>query len=34
MISSPSRAAFMRVYDSAGKMIETHKHAGDFREAK
>ena len=23
----------IRVYDAAGNVIETHKHAGDFREA-
>ena len=24
--------AIMRVYDDAGKVIEAHKHAGDFKE--
>ena len=26
-----SHAAVIRVYDPAGDVIETHKHAGDFR---
>jgi hypothetical protein len=25
-------ATIMREYDSAGNVIETHEHAGDFRE--
>jgi hypothetical protein len=25
--------AVMRVYDAAGNVIETHEHAGDFKEA-
>jgi hypothetical protein len=24
--------AVIRVYDDAGKLIETHKHKGDFKE--
>jgi hypothetical protein len=24
--------AVIRVYDEAGKVIETHEHAGDFKE--
>jgi len=24
----------IRVYDEAGKMIETHEHAGDFKEPR
>ena len=24
--------ALIRVYDEAGNMIETHEHAGDFKE--
>jgi hypothetical protein len=30
---SRSHDAVIRVYDDAGKVIETHDHAGDFREA-
>jgi uncharacterized protein YcaQ len=26
------RDAVIRVYDEAGNVIETHEHAGDFRE--
>ncbi len=29
---SRSHDAVIRVYDSAGNVIETHAHAGDFRE--
>jgi hypothetical protein len=29
---SRSHDAVIRVYDEAGNMIETHEHAGDFRE--
>ncbi len=29
---SRSHDAVIRVYDEAGNMIETHKHAGDFKE--
>jgi len=29
---SRSHRAVIRVYDEAGNVIETHKHAGDFRE--
>jgi hypothetical protein len=29
---SRSHDAVIRVYDEAGKVIETHDHAGDFRE--
>jgi hypothetical protein len=29
---SRSHHAVIRVYDEAGNMIETHQHAGDFRE--
>ena len=29
---SRSRDAVIRVYDDAGKVIETHEHAGDFKE--
>ena len=32
MIPNTSRAAIIRVYDSAGNVIETHEHAGDFKE--
>ena len=27
-----SSGAVVRVYDEAGKVIETHEHAGDFKE--
>jgi len=27
-----SHPAVIRVYDAAGNMIETHEHAGDFKE--
>ena len=30
--SSRSHASVMRVYDVAGNVIETHEHAGDFKE--
>ena len=29
---SRSHDAVIRVYDDAGKVIETHEHAGDFKE--
>jgi hypothetical protein len=29
---SRSHDAVIRVYDEAGNVIETHKHAGDFKE--
>ena len=29
---SRSRDAVIRVYDEAGNVIETHEHAGDFKE--
>ena len=29
---SRSHRAVIRVYDEAGNVIETHEHAGDFRE--
>jgi hypothetical protein len=29
---SRSHNAVIRVYDDAGNVIETHKHAGDFKE--
>jgi hypothetical protein len=29
---SPSHDAVIRVYDEAGNVIETHEHAGDFKE--
>jgi hypothetical protein len=29
-----SHDAVIRVYDEAGNVIETHQHAGDFREQK
>jgi hypothetical protein len=29
---SRSHNAVIRVYDEAGNVIETHDHAGDFRE--
>jgi hypothetical protein len=32
MHSSRSHDAVIRVYDAAGNMIETHEHAGDFKE--
>jgi hypothetical protein len=32
MHSSPSHDAVIHVYDSAGNMIETHEHAGEFKE--
>jgi len=30
--SSRSHTAVIRVYNAAGKVIETHEHAGDFKE--
>jgi len=30
---SRSHNAVIRVYDTAGNVIETHEHAGDFKEA-
>jgi hypothetical protein len=30
---SRAHDAVIRVYDESGKVIETHEHAGDFREA-
>jgi hypothetical protein len=30
---SRSHGAVIRVYDAAGYVIETHQHAGDFKEA-
>jgi hypothetical protein len=32
MHSSGSADAVIRFYDSMGNVIETHQHAGDFRE--
>jgi len=32
MHSSRSHHSVIRVYDSAGNLIETHKHAGEFKE--
>jgi hypothetical protein len=29
---SGSHVAVIRVYNAAGKLIETHEHAGDFKE--
>jgi hypothetical protein len=29
---SRSHDALIRVYDEAGKLVETHDHAGDFKE--
>ena len=29
---SRSYDALIRIYDAAGNMIETHEHAGDFKE--
>ena len=29
---SRSHRAVIRVYDAAGNVIETHEHAGDFKE--
>jgi len=31
---SRSHRAVIRVYDEAGKVIETHEHAGDFKEGE
>ena len=33
MHDSRSADAVIRVYDAAGKVIETHEHAGEFKEA-
>jgi hypothetical protein len=30
---SRSHDAVIRVYDESGRVIETHEHAGDFKEA-
>jgi hypothetical protein len=30
--NSRSHDAVIRVYDAAGNVIETHEHAGDFKE--
>jgi hypothetical protein len=30
---SGSHNAVIRVYDEAGNVLETHEHAGDFKEA-
>ena len=30
--NSRSQDALIRVYDSAGNVIETHEHKGDFKE--
>jgi hypothetical protein len=30
--SSRSHDAVVRIYDEAGKVIQTHEHAGDFKE--
>jgi hypothetical protein len=32
MHSSRSHDAVIRVYDDAGKLIETHEHTGEFKE--
>jgi hypothetical protein len=32
MHDSRSHDAVIRVYDDAGNVIETHEHAGDFKE--
>jgi len=32
MHDSRSADAVIRVYDDAGNVIETHKHAGEFKE--
>jgi hypothetical protein len=32
MYRSRSHGAVIGVYDAAGNMIETHEHAGDFKE--
>jgi hypothetical protein len=32
MYRSRSHNAVVRVYDAAGNVIETHEHAGDFKE--
>jgi hypothetical protein len=33
-IAADHHDAVILVYDEAGKVIETHEHAGDFREAR
>jgi len=33
MNRSRSQYAVIRVYDEAGNMIETHEHAGEFKES-
>jgi hypothetical protein len=33
MHNSRSHDAVIRVYDTAGNVIATHQHAGDFKEA-
>jgi hypothetical protein len=32
MHNSRSQDAFIRVYDAAGNVIETHQHKGDFKD--
>jgi hypothetical protein len=32
MLRSRSHDAVIRVYDDAGTVIETHEHAGEFKE--
>jgi hypothetical protein len=32
MLHSRSHHAVIRVYDAAGNVIETHEHAGEFKE--
>jgi len=32
VIAAGSNHAVIRVYDPAGNVIETHEHAGDFKE--
>ncbi len=31
-LGKTNREAVIRVYDEAGNVIETHEHAGDFKE--
>jgi hypothetical protein len=31
-VSQPTHHAAVRVYDAAGNVIQTHEHAGDFKE--
>jgi len=33
LLFSRSDDAVIRVYDDAGNVIETHEHAGDFKES-